>query len=408
MSSLGSPKSFADRGCLVGFMKPSILQARLRARADGNMIEWEILIPMNRDKRNNSVMIMPWRQLTAFTSLDIRDHQLYKAIDRIDDDNPDPLTIRLARLATDADYHPDPEKKAEAREALSREHRDRQGVYFSLLAQMTRQTGVALGDTFMARADTKLLMKITQGDGDTGIDSESLTNRVLGFQAQKVGITVKDVNSRLEAVTDQAAVFGSLNVAEGASRDGLFSHMKQQMVDFELSLEHFESNSGPEVENMSMMIRFAAKDFVKYIEEKTAAVEQIMSNFATVLTEADRVLSIVKKARREVAYALDGWDSLCRLWFDLKEDASYPERIEVLTIIFNHLPLMPEGEIETNSERSKVWKGFNAARVSVVRAMVSWTDNEVDRELEDRINRAKEASRQRESTLNESGGRRRR
>jgi hypothetical protein len=133
-----------------------------------------------------------------------------------------------------------------------------------------------------------------------------------------------------------------------------------------------------------------------------------MSNFATVLTEADRVLSIVKKARREVAYALDGWDGLCRLWFDLKGDATYQERIEVLTIIFNHLPLMPEGEIETNSERSKVWKGFNAARVSVVRAMVSWTDNEVDRELEDRINRAKEASRQRESTLNESGGRRRR
>ena len=407
-SSLGLPKSFEARGCLVGFQKTSLAQARLRAVPDGTLVEWEIMIPVNREKRNSSVMIMPWRQLNAYTSLADRDKYLYDAVDHLDEDHPDPLIMRRVRLAVDAEHHPDNDRRMDAKRAMQRDRRDRLNVYLSLLAQMTRDAGIGLGDTFMAHANTELLMKITQGDSSLGIDGEALTNRVLGFHAQKVGLAFKDVNLRLEAVADQAAVFGTMNLAETSARDGLFHHLKQRVLDFDLSLAVFESKAFSEIQNMSMMVRFAAKDFVKFIDEKTSMVEQILSNFSTALTESDRVQGIIKKTRRDVSYALDGWDALVEAWFAVEETGTTAEKTEVLQFIFNHLPLMPEEEVDTGSERGKVWKGFNAARVSVVRAMVSWSDNEVDQEMVERINRTKEAERlQREMASSNANGRRR-
>jgi hypothetical protein len=307
-------------------------------------------------------------------------------------------------------HHPEDDARDMAKRTLARDRRDRLNVYLSLLAQMTRDTGIALGDKFMAQADTGLLMKITQGDQSLGIDGNALTNKVLGFYAQRTAVSQQEVNARLEAVADQAAVFGSMNLVDTAMRDGLFNHLKNRIVEFDASLAEFESTASSELQNMSMMVRFAAKDFVKYVDEKTSTVEQILSNFSTIVTESKRVSTIIEKTRRDVSFALDGWEALIDQWFNLKEDATIQDKIEVLHFIFNHLPMMPEEEITgAAGDRAKVWKGFNAARVSVVLAMVSWGDNSVDADLLERVNRAKEAERlQREAATTNSSGRRRR
>ena len=407
-SSSALPKSFEDRGCVVGFSKSSIKMARLRARRDDSEVVWEIMVPMNKDRRSASVMIMPWRQLAAYTSLTPRDIALHKAIDGIEDDFPDPLAVRLARLTVDAAVGENPEIKRDAQQLLARERRDRLNVYISLLAQMTREAGIALGDTFMSRADTKLLMEITQGTSGIDIDGGALTKKVLDFHAEKVGVAYRDVNARLEAITDQAAVFGSMNLAENAPRDGLFYRMKLRIMDFENSLAAFEGTAVLELQNMAMVIRFASRDFIKYIDEKTSQVEQILSNFSTILTESERVMSIVKKARRDVAYALDGWDNLVDAWFAVEGSEVPSEKAEALQFIINNLPMMPVEEMEGGTERSKVWKGFNVARTGVIRAMVSWGDNAVDQEMVDRINRAKEAEKERAESNAAARGKRRR
>lgn len=407
--NLGLPSTFEQRGCLVGFHKQGIAQARLRARSDGREIEWEIVIPTNRDKRGGAVLIMPWRQLMHYTSLGERDRAVYDAIDAAEEDEPDPLMLRGHRLKVDAERHPTDEGRAAAKQGLLRDRADRLNVYISFLAQMTRAAGIAMGDTFMARADTALLMRLTQGNrSELDIDPELLTSKVMAFHANLLGVTPKSVNDRLAEIADMTAPFGTLNLKDDAVRDGYFNRTKARILEFESSLMDFEQKAFEDMRNVAMMTRFAAKDFVKFIEEKTGTIEQIFSNFATIFRESKRVTDIVNRARRDVSFALDGWDGLADLWFDaLARGAEYPEKCEVLAYIFSHLPMMPEAEIDNKTERGKVWKGFNAARVSAVRAMVSWGDNAVDTELAERVARAKEAERAaREAPL--SRGRRRR
>jgi hypothetical protein len=109
-----------------------------------------------------------------------------------------------------------------------------------------------------------------------------------------------------------------------------------------------------------------------------------------------------------VAYALDGWDNLVDAWFAVEGSEVPSEKAEALQFIINNLPMMPVEEMEGGTERSKVWKGFNVARTGVIRAMVSWGDNAVDQEMVDRINRAKEAEKERAESNAAARGKRRR
>ena len=65
-----------------------------------------------------------------------------------------------------------------------------------------------------------------------------------------------------------------------------------------------------------------------------------------------------------------------------REAAKVDEAIEY---ILKHLPLMPEEEVRADEARNAIRRGFETARAQMVRTMVNWVDNQVDRELEQRV-----------------------
>lgn len=402
--------SFETRGASIPFRTRNLRCCRLRVVDTGRAIEWEACLPAGLgDTGSRGTMVLPWTDLPLFSRMSDRDRALYDQIDALDDDqHPDPFAIRDAVIRVDGRDDADPAVRDEAVREIERDRRDRLRVYMSFLAQLTRDCGIHQGDRFMAGADTDMLIALTNAPRSVaapGIDPKALTDRVLGFAADRLGITPKAVNARLEEFTRHLAPFGCINVEGERKVDGFLTRTRNRIAAMDRSIAREARRMRSETEGMSAMIRFAIKDFLDYSGDRLDRIEQVFSHLYSMFRDYERTRALAMRIRRDVSYALDGWSQLCDVWEGAVASRE-PQRIEeAVRYILTVLPLMPEEEVRPGGERGRVWRGFEAARVQMVRVLVGWDDDEVDEEL---LYRLADARRREEESREAAGPRRRR
>lgn len=389
------PLSFEARGASVPFETSSLRECRLRVVDMGRELDWEITVPSGMGGTDSrSVMILPWRDVPAFAGMTLRDKELYQRIDDIDDsESPDPFKLREIRIRVDQAMGESEQIRSQAAMEVDREKQDRLMTYLSFLAQLTRDCGIRKGDAFMASADTGLLMRLTQdkqASQEAGLDAAALTERVLSFASEEVEAPVKVVNQRLEELTSYMAPFGAVNIEAENKTDGFLTRTRNEIKRMDRSMTQYSKSARSEASDRITLVRFAIKDFLDYVDERFNQIEQFFSFFMNVFREYDKTKAFAQQIRRDVSYALDGWSHLCGIWFtalETKEDEAIDDAIGY---ILANLPIMPDEEVNQDDERSRVRRGFEMARVQMVRTMVNWTDNTVDRELEQRVAASKE------------------
>lgn len=389
------PLSFEARGASVPFETSSLRECRLRVVDMGRELDWEITVPSGMGGTDSrSVMILPWRDVPTFAGMTLRDKELYQRIDDIDDsESPDPFKLREIRIRVDQAMGESEQVRSQAAMEVDREKQDRLMTYLSFLAQLTRDCGIRKGDAFMDSADTGLLMRLTQdkkASQEAGLDAAALTERVLSFASEEVDAPVKVVNQRLEELTSYMAPFGAVNIEAENKTDGFLTRTRNEIKRMDRSMTQYSKSARSEASDRITLVRFAIKDFLDYVDERFNQIEQFFSFFMNVFREYDKTKVFAQQIRRDVSYALDGWSHLCGIWFtalETKEDEAIDDAIGY---ILANLPVMPDEEVNQDDERSRVRRGFEMARVQMVRTMVNWTDNTVDRELEQRVAASKE------------------
>ena len=389
------PLSFEARGASVPFESSSLRECRLRVVDMGRELDWEITVPSGMGGTDSrSIMILPWRDVPAFAGMTLRDKELYSRIDDIDDsESPDPFKIREIRIRVDQTMGESEEVRKQAALEVDREKQDRLMTYLSFLAQLTRDCGIRKGDAFMASADTALLMRLTkdkEASKEAGLDASALTERVLSFASEELGAPVKVVNQRLEELTSYMAPFGAVNIEAENKTDGFLTRTRNEIKRMDRTMTQYAKTARSETSDRITLVRFAIKDFLDYVDDRFNQIEQFFSYFMNVFREYDKTKAFAQQIRRDVSYALDGWTHLCGIWFTALDSGEGETIDDAIGYILANLPLMPDEEVNQEDERSRVRRGFEMARVQMVRTMVNWTDNTVDKELEQRVAAAKE------------------
>jgi len=384
------PPSFEARGASVPFQANSLKQCRLRVIDLGHSVDWEITVPSGMGGiESRSVMILPWRDVPMFAGLNPRDKELYQRIDALEDDvSPDPFKIREIRIRIDQTMAETEEERRLATIEVDREKQDRLETYMSFLAQITRDCGIRQGDTFMASADTALLMRLTKdqkASSELGFDAAALTERVLAFAAEEVNVPRKVVNQRLEELTTFMAPFGAVNIDTDSKTDGFLTRTRNELKVMDRTLMQYGRQSRSEVGDMIVLVRFAIKDFIDYVNDRFSEIEQFFSFFINVFRDYSKTKAFAQKVRRDVSYALDGWSHLCAVWSEAHATNQSDKMDAAIAYILRHLPLMPQEEVRQENVNSSVRRGFETARAQMVRTLVNWTDNQIDREMEQRV-----------------------
>lgn len=388
------PTNFEARGASIPFEATSLRESRLRVIDLGHSLDWEVTVPSGMGGLNSrSVMIMPWHDVPFFAGMKPRDRELYNRIDSIpDDESPDPFKVREIRIRVDQAMAESEDARRQAGIEVEREKQDRLLTYMSFLAQLMRDCGIRQGDAFMANADTALLTRLTKdpaASAELGIDAAALTDRVLDFAAGELNAPKKIVNQRLEELTSYMAPFGAVNVDSDSKTDGFLTRTRNDIKQMDRSLAQYARNARAEIADRITLIRFAIKDFLEYVNDRFNDIEQFFSFFINVFREYDKTKAFARKVRRDVSYALDGWGHLCTAWNEALATGDRNTVEEAIGYILRHLPMMPGEEVRQDDRRSNVRRGFETARAQMVRTLVNWTDNTVDRELEQRVADAK-------------------
>ncbi len=401
----------------MGFNHDLLRNARLRITDD---YDWEAVIPNYQAQR--AQLVMDWDHLPSFASLDDRDRSLYREINALDEDADeyvdedvivDPFVLRATRIKIDGELGETDEIRRRARREEQLDRRDRMQVYLSFLAQLTRDCGMANGDAFMANANTELLMRVTNGEieEELGIDKGEFTDRVLAFAAGKTGVDFKTVNARLEFMSDKMAALGAINASLGGrtgKTTGFLARSRRRLETFRTQMQSYKRDCREEMTDPVTMIAFAAKQYMSYVDQRTTAIEQKFSYFMNVIEDFETSLALVHQSRRDVSFALDGWGELIDVWDETSGSVENDKVEQGVRYILEHLPLMPQDELDHADEDSRIWNGYDGARTAMVRMMTRWGDGQVDEELQRRIEDGKKRAEEQRFGRTRKGRRRRR
>ncbi len=395
------PTSFLSRGLCVPFETPLLRQVRLRIRPGQILKEWEAVIEHcgSRDQRQD--MLVQWIHLTEWSSMTARDRLLHQAVsERFEGHDLLPLDLHRVVLQVEESLADREEDRIAIQAAMAQRRHDRFAAYISLLAEATRQCGVATRDRFMTRANSALLMRAIQASqGETNPRIASLTNRVLDYLVGQTGLTFQEVSKRIEELSALIAPIGAINLSTdpGAKQEGYLSLGYGRLRKFMEELKAHERRSSEADANEALLVLFSAKEFCDFVSERLRDVEQSLSSFIDALQRIKETREDVEDLINDIAYALDGWDGLIDVWNEASRipdaaQASSARRRAIQHIIL-FLPMMPSEESGEGTKR--VWNGISIHRAAMVRQFTNWLDDTLDEDLIARVKASQDMEKKR-------------
>ena len=396
--------SFEDRGVFAGFRGRAILLARLRRARQPQSGPFEVLIPNWTGSREVSTndLVMPLDGLPAWTSLKERDERLFAGIKSAPDaahGHMDPILMREIRLGVDLDFG-DAFEKATAREEQAVTRIDEQRSYLEILAMFGRAYSEVLGTPELRHVSAKILMRLMEEDEGELI---RLVRAISGAVVKGAGISREALTDRLDGLSSFAAPICSL-VTQDVTRS--VGYLSRQQAMLERLVERLREHAGAredEVGDAVRVIDLNASSFLAYVEEKAAAIRSAVLNEKAYLNAAahEALRASIAEERIRISFALDGWADHAERWLTVmgEDDRAKDQAIGA---ILRDMP-NPTREIEGTMQSLDRGRGLMSLRTALVKELHSWSDDQIDSELAERVRRGRARTGQaRPTAANES------
>lgn len=391
------PQTFERRGTCVPLISvPAFNHLRVREYVTSRGRLLEATIPNFSGTRRGEFAIVDWKQLPSMGTLSERDAEVHaRVMETRSALDLDPINIRAILQQADSAYNPDEERRREAREQAQRDLEERELVRMSCIAQMTRECGVAQGDTFMARASTQSLLNLMSGKSAIAdFRMEELISKVMSHTALRAGCSVEEVRDWLEPLVGLIAPFGTVASGNEKKTDGFLFRQHLRLLEFRGSLKAYAAEARSEVADSVELILKVVDQTIAYVSERIVRLDALLASIAGMFRHVRNSLDQLQKLRRDVAYGLDGWDDLVSIWLDAAENAHLIGGEQGMERAIGHilwnLPMIPYKELHGDAFDAQ--SSVERARVKLVSQMHSWQTDEVDFELQDRVEKGKSKS----------------
>lgn len=410
MRAMNLPQTFERRGTTVPFHQKDFAHARVREYFHGEDRLLEAVIPNYSGTRRGELVVVPWDQLDHLATMDARDarvHERILATTTVRD--LDPVNIRAICLAADAELSADPTIMESARRAVERDEQDRAMVRMSCIAQLTRECGIAKGDTLMARTNTRTLMDLMGGgSGRSRIDLDLLVERVMIFAAERTKSTVADAKAYLDPLVGMITPFGNVT-AKGETKDNGFLYLQHTaLIRFRSEVAGYRNQVRDELDHQVEQILDAADECISYVNERLATLNELLGRLADMFDSNLSTIDRLDRLRRDVAYGLDGWSDMIALWSDAyvgREAIGGNRAMErAILRIAGYAPRIPIRELQPDHELVKKGSRYEQARVKMVNQMHNWDNDLPDIELQSRVEKGRQ-KRDRVVDIIQDGGR---
>lgn len=383
------PTTFERRGTTVPLAHPNFTHTRVREYEFGKDRVLEAVMPNYSGVRRGELTVIPWADLKERAAFAERDLHIMQDIMRLRGKQPiDPIYIRLLCQRADAIHNPDEDARRMARDQTENDRIDRESVRMSCLAQLTRECGISRGDAFMAKANTTTLLDlINDAQQRAGFDVRMLIERVMQFAAERSGATVEDVRDWMDPLVGLIAPFGSVPAAGEERLDGFLFTQHRDLLGFRKSLHEHGANASGDAARSIELILEVCDQTITYVNSRLVRLDSLLGRFADMFDEIGNSLDRLKKLLRDVTYALDGWHELINIWREAMGGIGMIGGEQGLFRAVDHillyLPVIPPQEIRGANPNDMMERERN--RMTLVRSMHSWSTNEMDTDLQSRV-----------------------
>ena len=391
MRGINLPQTFERRGTTVPLHQKDLAHTRVREYFHGEDRLLEAVIPNYSGTRRGELVVVPWEQITQLATLDPRDTRVHECVlATASTRDLDPINVRDICLAADAELGGDPAIRSAAQEAVDRDAQDRAMVRLSCISQLTRECGIAKGDRLMARTNTRTLMELMGAEsGRQRIDLDLLIERVMIFAAERGKCTVNDAKSYLDPLVGMITPFGNVT-AQGEDKSNAFLYLQHaRLLQFWAELAAYRPRVREELDHQVGYILEAADECIGYVNERLRALNGLLGSLADLFDQNLAAIDRLDRLRRDVGYGLDGWDDMIRVWRDAHagRDAIGGDRAMERAIlrVSGYAPRIPVRELHPDHELVKKGSRYEQARVRMVSQMHNWENDQLDSELQSRV-----------------------
>jgi hypothetical protein len=149
-----------------------------------------------------------------------------------------------------------------------------------------------------------------------------------------------------------------------------------------------------EMELPMVLILEAADECIAYVNERLSDLNGMLGQLADMFDKNMGAIDRLDKLRRDVAYGLDGWVDMIRLWdeaFVAREAIGGELAMErAINRISGYAPRIPVKELYPDHQLVKKGSQYEQARVRNVSQMHGWDTDQLDSELADRVEKGRE------------------
>lgn len=382
--------SFEERGVYVGFSGRAVVLARCRRKLDDSG-DFELLIPnwTGVSDISSSDLVMPLDGLPDWATLNPRDERLFEELRRQRDaleGHLDPILMRDIRLAIDVDFG-DAYERATAREEREIARLDVQNAYLEILAMFGRRYAHVLGNAELAHVTARVLTRLLDEDAE---EMRRLVRLISGAVVEGASISREALAGRLDALSAFAAPICSLVTEDPTRSVGYLSRQQGMLERLVRQVQDHAGGRDDDIGDAARVIDLNASAFLAYAEDKARRIRVALLDERSYLSDTTyaELKETVARERIRISYALDGWADHAGRWATVAGEDEAAKN-QVIAGMLRDMP-NPTREIEQEMARLDGGRGLMTLRTALVKEMHSWSNDELDTELFERVRKSRE------------------
>lgn len=356
----GRPSTFAERGVCVPFTTPALTQARVRTDYADRL---ECLLP--GFSGGKGTFIFAWRTVPEIVRITLHDRSLHREIMERKANSPD--GIRHASLVVASRGFAGLAAQDRAQELLEAERQMAVTCNFLIMVELLRAAGFAVSSLIKGGLDNT--------------SSRQMARNALEKVAERLKMAPDTLYSRVEVLSGELAPVGFAQAPKPGRLRGLLHRLQW----FRDDLSRWSRVEGSEAEQLAkFLVEYAGQTLTLATERLTAIDPKLAKINDLVVSEAQA--DDLRKSISRLSWLLDGWEYICQLWEDSREEPDDMQRLAVCEMA-RIAPSIPVEELVVNDNFDEELLGSVQRRW--VRPNQDWRTGGLDYDMVRRIESVK-------------------
>jgi len=318
----GRPTTFLERGVCVAFTTPALVQARVRLASSGERLE--CLLP--GFSGGKGTYVFAWRSVPEMMRVTLHDRALHKEILEQKANSPD--SIRRCTLTIAARGFAGLAAAAQAKRALQEERDAVVLTNYVFVLELLKVAGI----------DPAFLV----ARGIESEDARSTARTTLTRVAEAMGIQPDTLYTRVEGLSADLAPVGFPQ----APRPGRLRALLHRLQQFRDDMAAWSMLEVSEAAGLAQFMVAAAEQTLSLASARLTSIDPPLGRLRGLILEEARIADLRAGIAR-LSWLLDGWDFICQLWEDSRDQSEDVQRLTVCELS-RTVPAIPLEELAVN------------------------------------------------------------